>query len=371
MAQKRISACCLGHIFKKDIWREHIWLISYVLFYALFVSITLGVTLDTPFIIKTSYTDIMARVTGQAALILAVIHTIKTIYYDRPHRPVSHLIPIYKKNFLAPDVLIRTALIISLIMLFTSAYSTFKAMIPFLIPYRFDPLFAEIDRLLHFGIDPWRLIHPYLSLPTITFLINVFYNIWLVVMYVFWLWMALKKDRPYLRMRFFMSYVVTWSLLGNIAALFLSSAGPVYYHHFVQDGADYFAPLTAYLEQADLVLKDHIWALDVQKLLWERYLEHSTEIGSGISAMPSMHVAMAFIYYLVARHICRPFAHMMLAYLIMIMVGSVHLGWHYAIDGYVSIVLTAIIWKSVGLLLKKDPYFQKDPYFTKDIPKEE
>jgi len=31
----------------------------------------------------------------------------------------------------------------------------------------------------------------------------------------------------------------------------------------------------------------------------------------------------------------------------------VHLGWHYAIDGYVSIVATVVIWYSVGWLLNR------------------
>ena len=34
-----------------------------------------------------------------------------------------------------------------------------------------------------------------------------------------------------------------------------------------------------------------------------------------------------------------------------VLVGSVHLGWHYAVDGYVSIAGTLAIWVGVGALL--------------------
>lgn len=44
------------------------------------------------------------------------------------------------------------------------------------------------------------------------------------------------------------------------------------------------------------------------------------------------------------------------------MIGSVHLGWHYAIDGYVSILAVIVIWKAVGWTLHFHPSFA----WTKD-----
>ena len=72
--------------------------------------------------------------------------------------------------------------------------------------------------------------------------------------------------------------------------------------------------------------------------------------------MPSVHVAMATILALLAWRISKLLGVLMSAYLIVIQIGSVHLAWHYAIDGYVSIILTIIIWKLVGLALKKYGY---------------
>ena len=42
------------------------------------------------------------------------------------------------------------------------------------------------------------------------------------------------------------------------------------------------------------------------------------------------------------------------AYACVILIGSVHLGWHYAVDGYLSIAGALAIWAAVGVLLRRD-----------------
>ncbi|HET9396791.1 MAG TPA: hypothetical protein VFO36_12100 [Nitrospiraceae bacterium] len=46
----------------------------------------------------------------------------------------------------------------------------------------------------------------------------------------------------------------------------------------------------------------------------------------------------------------------MTLYAIAIMIGSVHLGWHYAIDGYAGAIGSILIWWMVGLCLRRWSY---------------
>ena len=74
--------------------------------------------------------------------------------------------------------------------------------------------------------------------------------------------------------------------------------------------------------------------LEIQEMLWRVYQSHGIAVGSGISAMPSLHVAIAMSVVLLARKIDRRLAIASTIFTVLIMIGSVHLGWHYAIDGY-------------------------------------
>jgi membrane-associated phospholipid phosphatase len=61
--------------------------------------------------------------------------------------------------------------------------------------------------------------------------------------------------------------------------------------------------------------------------------------------MPSMHVSIAFLFYLAMRHVSRAAKWLFFAFFVVILVGSVHLAYHYALDGIVSIAVTAVLWK--------------------------
>ena len=80
----------------------------------------------------------------------------------------------------------------------------------------------------------------------------------------------------------------------------------------------------------------------VMNYLAETYTTGRLGIGTGISAMPSLHVGFAFLYMLVAtKPIWRIVAF---AYSMVIFLGSVHLGWHYAVDGIAAAAGTWLIY---------------------------
>jgi hypothetical protein len=156
-------------------------------------------------------------------------------------------------------------------------------------------------------------------------------------------------------MQVLLTNVIAWFLLGNVVALALSSAGPCYFQH-VAGTEDPYAPLMQYLGR--LHEQYGTFAVRIQALLWEGFSAQNTTFGYGISAMPSMHVGTTLLLALAASKTHRFIAGALVVYTIIMMIGSVHLGWHYALDGYVAMVGVYAIWWLVGYLLARDPVFQ-------------
>ena len=70
---------------------------------------------------------------------------------------------------------------------------------------------------------------------------------------------------------------------------------------------------------------------------------------AGISAVPSVHVAISLWMWLVARDLAPRFALTALVYFALVWVGSVQLGWHFASDGMAGVVGMLAVWRLAGL----------------------
>ncbi|HET9582211.1 MAG TPA: phosphatase PAP2 family protein [Gemmatimonadota bacterium] len=218
-----------------------------------------------------------------------------------------------------------------------------KGQIPALHPFAWDEAFMRLDRTLHFGTDPWVLLQPLVVAPMGTALLDRLYYIWFPVNLIILIAFAWRHaDR--LRSRFFLAFFGLWILLGTAMAVAFSSAGPCYYGRVVT-GPDPFAPLMAYLHRVDAV--HPLTALDVQALLWDGYVGRERLV-EGIAAMPSLHVAVPVLFTIVMWGIDRRLGVLFGVYTALILVGSVHLGWHYAIDGYVTLALVPAVWWLAG-----------------------
>ena len=57
---------------------------------------------------------------------------------------------------------------------------------------------------------------------------------------------------------------------------------------------------------------------------------------------------VAFLIMLLATRLHRWLGVGAFVYFVVVQIGSVQLGWHYAVDGYVSAVATGLIWWAVG-----------------------
>jgi hypothetical protein len=89
-------------------------------------------------------------------------------------------------------------------------------------------------------------------------------------------------------------------------------------------------------------------ALHNQSYLIKAHGGDRLSIGGGISAMPSVHNGLAFLFALAAWRVSRPLGCLLGSYAAVIWVGSVHLGWHYGLDGVVAVALTILIWQVCG-----------------------
>ncbi|MNL23643.1 hypothetical protein D3C87_1450390 [compost metagenome] len=130
-------------------------------------------------------------------------------------------------------------------------------------------------------------------------------------------------------------------------AILFASVGPCYYGHL--HASDPYAPLMAYLHDANQHVP--VWALQVQEMLWQGYQSKGANGELGISAMPSMHVATAMLMAIVGWNVNRAAGIALSAFAVLILLGSIHLGWHYALDGYVGAAGAALVWHLVGRLL--------------------
>lgn len=234
--------------------------------------------------------------------------------------------------------------------LFMMTFPNFKSEIPTLNPYAWDPYFAELDARLHFGFEPWRILESTIGYGFATVLLDKLYYLWFPVIFLAVGLAATAVDNRDLRNRFMISFAACWIIIGVIFAIVFSSVGPIFHDRLLGVTSD-FSVLMAHLERVNAAVP--LNTLVVRENLWLVYLNQTDSIISGISAMPSMHNAICVLMFLAARHVHHVLAIIAATYAILIFIGSVHLGWHYAIDGYVSAILTAIIWKWAGWPVKQ------------------
>jgi len=265
------------------------------------------------------------------------------LYRQRPASPIRFTWHLLIKDLRVVERGLIALPCILLFPQFSSAFTSAKSAIPLLQPFGLDPLFARWDSLIHGG-HAWELIHPLVGYPLVTFALNISYNLWLfIILITFALVTVMTSDRE-LREQYLLSFFGCWIVLGSVAAIGLSSVGPCFYGLLYP--SDPYAPLMSYLRSVDELYP--IWALPTQDMLWQNYESSTAGLGSGISAMPSLHVALATLNAILLSRLSRIAGILGWAYLALILVGSVHLGWHYAIDGYASIIAVGLIWRAAG-----------------------
>ena len=192
-----------------------------------------------------------------------------------------------------------------------------KSMIPHVAGYWADPLLADLDQLI-FRQDPWRLVRHDLLSP----IYAQAYVSWFPITFGTMGVLAFSgRDHD----RLLTLYLAVLIVGGTIGQYLLPSAGPIFYQRIGL--GDRFAELVATNHPNYTRFADYLWA---------NYASGGANLGTGISAMPSMHVAMAIWTVLAARAIWKPLAIPAAIYAALVWLASIASGWHYATDGLVG-----------------------------------
>jgi membrane-associated phospholipid phosphatase len=196
------------------------------------------------------------------------------------------------------------------------ALTWYKAMIPLVSPMWADVPLADLDHAL-FGTDPGIVLQPILA-PLATFF-DLIYAQWAGMLKLSFLALLLlppSRNRSIALLSFFL----TIGLLGTWGQFLLPSGGPIFWEWLGH--GDRFAGL----EPPKMVL-------EAKAYLWSKYIGHTPDFASGISAFPSIHVASS-AWMVIAAYLCMPGArYPFLIFFTLIAIGSVYTGWHYAVDG--------------------------------------
>lgn len=244
----------------------------------------------------------------------------------------------------------RTACVITmaaLVQVFMPSFAMVKRTIPHVVPFYLDPALAHMDLAL-FGRPPWQMTEFISQVQPLVLAIDNTYTAWVVITFFMPIIVAGWLERPKVRAQFLLSYFGTWILLGNVLATMMSSVGPCFYGLFYP-GPDPFAHKMALLKDVGDTVS--LGALDLQATAVASVKSSAGLDWYAISAMPSLHVAIATLVAIVSFKANRWVGVLGAVYLATISVGSVYLGWHYAVDGLFSIAAVCLIWKASGWLV--------------------
>lgn len=188
-----------------------------------------------------------------------------------------------------------------------------------------DPYLANIDHAI-FGADPWQLVRSEFLSPIYAKAYVTWFAITFTTMGV--LAFGTNPDNQ----RILTLYLAVLILGGTIGQYILPSAGPIFYE-LVGFGPRF---------QELVATNDPVYS-GFAKYLWRNFSSGSADIGTGISAMPSMHVSMAVWTVIAARAIWKPLTYPAAVYALTVWLGSIASGWHYATDGLVGAAVVLVL----------------------------
>ncbi|MCP4182493.1 MAG: hypothetical protein GY761_04150, partial [Hyphomicrobiales bacterium] len=153
------------------------------------------------------------------------------------------------------------------LMVFLGTFTSIKMALPGEQGFIYDRFLADIDRMLHFGVDPWQYIHMLVGSSVLGMAEFNYGEVWLAIWIISICWFALSPAADKYRLRYFVCYIFTWVILGNVLAKIFISAGPVYYGLVTGDELRFAGQLAFFSENNNSVSS----VFRFHAYLWDAY----------------------------------------------------------------------------------------------------
>lgn len=220
-------------------------------------------------------------------------------------------------------------------LVFPIAYGWLKVMVPLVNWNSWDYELWRVDAFLHAGFQPSLLLPRWLQGTGILPWLDLWYSWWLVTAVG---GLAFFCAHPLARVRrqVMLSYVLIWTL-GSWLYTALPAQGPVYVFGEAWSGMHQEMPRARAIQE--LLRRNYETMLAGRRGHLRPFMPTL-----GVAAMPSLHVGIHWLLMLWARRHARLLFWPAAVATGLTLVGSVATGWHYAVDGYVGILLAQLCY---------------------------
>lgn len=253
----------------------------------------------------------------------------------------------FAKEYYTLEYLLSGCVVYSLVFVTLISYTNLKPAIPLFNPVIYDEFLFRWDNVLLHVLSGFGVISIPKDSTVSVFFDNVYSHMWTLACIT----LALTYRERINFYRLTASFCLAFVFSIPISTLF-PSLGPAFYKPW---------------------LFDHIVgtnSADIMKRLWEYYLAFkmnplNTSIvgGNGIMAMPSLHCTLVYLSVISLAKSLPALRFILWGFLLLYMIATVYLGWHYLLDGIAGIMLGWFVY-----MISSKWFYVKEISIPDDFP---